>query len=144
RGQRSTIGLVVAIAATFIATVPARPQTRTVAITRVSVVDVIDGRILQNSTVTIRGNAIASVTRNGPARDAQVVNGEGKFLIPGLWDMHAHMEMTGASWLPLYVANGVTGIRDMGSALDSILNMREATASGRVLGPGVFAAGRSE
>ena len=111
-------------------------------ITHVNVVDVVDGRIVPNSTVTIRGKTIASVTQNGtPPRDAQVVDGQGKFLIPGLWDMHAHMEMTGESWLQLYVANGVTGIRDMGSDLDFILKMREATSSGRVLGPRIFAAG---
>jgi hypothetical protein len=55
--------------------------------------------------------------------------------------MHAHTEASGEAWLPLYVANGVTGIRDMGSALDYILRMREATASGRMLGPRILAAG---
>jgi cytosine/adenosine deaminase-related metal-dependent hydrolase len=105
-------------------------------------VDIVDGRILQNRTVTIRGRTIASITQNtAPPGDAQVVDGQGKFLIPGLWDMHAHMEMTGESWLQLYVANGVTGIRDMGSALDFILNLREASSSARVLGPRIFAAG---
>jgi hypothetical protein len=69
------------------------------------------------------------------------VDGQGKFLIPGLWDMHAHVEMAGESSLQLYVANGVTGIRDMGSALDFILSLREATASGRTLGPQIVAAG---
>ena len=66
------------------------------------------------------------------------MDGQGKFVIPGLWDMHAHMEMTGESSLQLYVANGVTGIRDMGSALDFILNLREATSSGRTLGPQIL------
>ena len=131
-----------AVAATFIATVSVTPQTRTLAITRVNVVDVVSGRIVPNSTVTIRGRTIASVTQNSaPPADAQVVDGQGMFLIPGLWDMHAHMEATGESWLQLYVANGVTGIRDMGSNLDLILKMRESTASGRMLGPRIFAAG---
>jgi imidazolonepropionase-like amidohydrolase len=131
-----------AVAATFIATVSVTPQTRALAITGVNVVDVVDGRIVPNSTVTIRGKTIASVAQNSvPPGDAQVVDGQGRFLIPGLWDMHAHTEMTGESWLQLDVANGVTGIRDMGSALDLILNLREATASGRVLGPRIFAAG---
>src|SRR2546428_4572175 len=139
--RKITIGLL-SVVATVIATASVIPQTRALAITRVSIVDVVDGRILQNSTVTIRGKTIASTTQNGaPPRDAQVVDGQGKFLIPGLWDMHAHMEMTGESWLQLYVANGVTGIRDMGSTLDFILNLREATSSGRVLGPRIFAAG---
>jgi len=131
-----------AVAATVIATVSAAPRAPTLAITGVNVVDVANGRIVPNSTVTIRGTAIAGVTQNSaPPADARVVDGKGKFLIPGLWDMHAHMEASGASWLQLYVANGVTGIRDMGSDLDLILKMRDATSSGRVLGPRVFAAG---
>ena len=96
--RKITIGLL-SVVATVIATASVIPQTRALAITRVSIVDVVDGRILQNSTVTIRGKTIASITQNGaPPRDAQVVDGQGKFLIPGLWDMHAHMEMTGESW----------------------------------------------
>ncbi len=139
--RKITVALL-AVVATVVATVSVTPQTRALAITRVSVVDVVDGRILQNSTVTIRSKTIASITQNsGPPRDAQVVDGQGKFLIPGLWDMHAHIEMTGESWLQLNVANGVTAIRDMGSTLDFILNLRDATASGRVLGPRIFAAG---
>lgn len=118
------------------------PQTGPLAITRVNVVNVVDGRILPNRTVTISGEVIASVTQDSaPPADARVVDGQGKFLMPGLWDMHAHMEATGASALQLNVANGVTGIRDMGSELDLILNLREATSSGRVLGPRIVAAG---
>jgi len=71
----------------------------------------------------------------------RVVEVREKFLIPGLWDMHAHTQLAGEPWLTLNVANGVTGIRDMGSDLDYILRMREETASGRVLGPRIFAAG---
>ena len=78
---RKVTTCLLAITATFIATVPVTPQTRTLAITRVSVVDVIDGRIVPNSTVTIRGNTIASVTQNSaPPAGARVVDGQGKFL----------------------------------------------------------------
>ena len=129
-------------AAMLVATVAVTPQTPTLAITRVSVVDVIDGRIVPNSIVTIRGETISSVSQNGalPA-DAQVVDGQGKFLIPGLWDMHAHIQGNEKAWLPLYIANGVTGIRDMGADLDFILDIRDATSSGRTLGPRIVAAG---
>jgi imidazolonepropionase-like amidohydrolase len=131
-----------AFAGTFIATVSGAPQIRALAIAHVNVVNVIDGRILANATVTISDATITSVTSKGrPPANARVVDGQGTFLIPGLWDMHAHMEASGASWLPLYVANGVTGIRDMGSDVDLILSMREGTASGRLLGPRIFAAG---
>jgi imidazolonepropionase-like amidohydrolase len=119
----------------------AAPLPRRLAITHVNVVDVVSGRVLPNSTVVIDGGTIASVTQNPPPGGARVFEGQGKFLIPGLWDMHAHMEAAGQSALELYVANGVTGVRDMGSTLDFILKLREATASGRVLGPRIFAAG---
>jgi len=122
--------------------VPLAQETRTLAISGVSVVDVVDGRITANSTVTITGRTIASVTQNGTVPSgAAVIDGRNAFLIPGLWDMHAHMEMSGAAWLPLYVANGVTGIRDMGSDLDLILRMRDDVSAGRVVGPRIFAAG---
>ena len=117
-------------------------QTRTIAITRVNVVDVVGGRIVPNSTVTISGDIILSVTQNRDApANARVVEGQGKFIIPGLWDMHAHIQGSGEAWLQLYVANGVTGIRDMGADLDFILGMRDAVASGLVLGPRIIAAG---
>jgi imidazolonepropionase-like amidohydrolase len=117
-------------------------QTRRLVIVGVSVVDVVAGRIVPDRAVTIEGDVIAAVTSTASAPSgAQVVDGRGAFLIPGLWDAHAHMEASGAAWLPLYVANGVTAIRDMGSQVDLILRMREDTASGRVLGPRVFAAG---
>jgi imidazolonepropionase-like amidohydrolase len=129
-------------AAMLVATVAVTPQTRTLAVTRVSVVDVIDGRIVPNSTVTIRGETISSVSQNGALpTDAQVIDGQGKFLIPGLWDMHAHIQGNEKAWLPLYIANGVTGIRDMGADLDFILDIRDATSSGRMLGPRIVAAG---
>jgi len=139
--RKATICLL-SLAATFITAVSVAPQTQALAITRVNVIDVVDGRIVPNSTVTIRGKTIVSVAQNSaPRGGARIVDGQGKFVIPGLWDMHAHMEATGESSLQLYVANGVTGIRDMGSALDVILNLREATSSGRTLGPQIVAAG---
>src|SRR5437773_3881461 len=127
---------------------PGTPPERTLAISHVNVIDVVEGRIIPNSTVTIRGMTITSVMQNGsvPA-DATVIDGRGKFLVPGLWDMHSHVgggtSLTAwhAAWLKLYVANGVTGIRDMGSDLDLILEMRAATAARRVLGPRIFTAG---
>lgn len=133
---------VLAVGGVLVATASVAPQTRALAITGVNVVDVTDGKIVSNATVTITGAAITRVSPNRAApANARLVDGRGTFLIPGLWDMHAHMEATGEPWLQLYVANGVTGIRDMGSQIDLILKMRDATASGRVLGPRIFAAG---
>jgi Amidohydrolase family len=138
--MRSSIQI--ALAAAALASVSLAAQTRSLAITRINVVDVTTGRIIPNSTVVVDGSTIADVTPDGKApANAQIVDGQNRFLIPGLWDMHAHTEASGEAWLPLYVANGVTGIRDMGSALDYILQMRAATASGRILGPRIVAAG---
>jgi imidazolonepropionase-like amidohydrolase len=129
-------------AAILIATGVITAQTTSLVITNVNVVDVVDGRIVPNSTVTISGPIITDVTREGaPPKDARVVDGRDKFLMPGLWDMHAHIQVNEKAWLPLYVANGVTGIRDMGADLEFILAIREATASGRTLGPRIVAAG---
>jgi imidazolonepropionase-like amidohydrolase len=137
-----TAALLLAVVATLATAVPAGSQTQTLAITRVTVVDVADGRLMPNSTVTIAGGKITAVTANGRApAGARIVDGQGKFLVPGLWDMHAHMEASGESALQLSVAHGVTGLRDMGSDLGLILKMRDATASGRVIGPRIFAAG---
>lgn len=111
---RIVTSCLLSVAGTVIASCSETPQTRTLAITRVNVVDIVDGRVTPHSTVTISAETIASVTPNGvPPADARVVDGQGKFLIPGLWDMHAHIEAGGESWLQLYVANGVTGVRDM-------------------------------
>src|SRR5262245_4127001 len=129
--DRRTITYLVFVAATIFANASLRAQARALVITRVNVFDVVNRRIVHDRTVTISGGIIASIKPNtAPPSDARVVDGRGKFLIPGLWDMHAHMEMTGESWLQLYAANGVTSIRDMGSDLDFILKLREATSSG--------------
>ena len=78
---------------------------------------------------------------------ARIVDGSGKFLIPGLWDMHVHTIM--GDWmpgatritLPLMVANGVTGIRTMGDELPTILQWRDAVAQGKLLGPRMVSSG---
>jgi imidazolonepropionase-like amidohydrolase len=78
---------------------------------------------------------------------ATTVDGRGKYLIPGLWDMHVH-EVFG-DWLPrneqvvplLFVANGVTGVRDMGGDLDVLKEWRARIAAGQMLGPRMYIAG---
>ncbi len=122
-----------------------RAQAReTLAITHVTVVDVKTGQVAPNSTVTIDSDrgVIASITANGePSSDVRVIDAPGKFVIPGLWDMHAHHQASGEVSLPLYLANGVTGTRDMGSDLDFVLQLRQATASSVMVGPRIVAAG---
>jgi hypothetical protein len=120
----------------------AASRARAVAITNVSLVDVTAGTIEANSTVIITGDTISAAGRQVvPPRAAQVVDATGKFLIPGLWDMHAHYAATGEGSPELYVANGVTGTRDMGSDLDLVLRLRNETASATRVGPMLVVAG---
>ena len=116
-------------------------------IQHVAVVDVVAGRVLPDMTVEIRGRTIAamdSAPRIRVTRGARIVDGRGRYLIPGLWDMHVHLSFpVGAAqiFLPLMVANGVLGARDMHSFLLPILSLKRAVASGAQIGPRLFVAG---
>ncbi|HLM57401.1 MAG TPA: amidohydrolase family protein [Pyrinomonadaceae bacterium] len=117
---------------------------RPLALTRVTVVDATGGPARPDMTVVIEGGRIAAVGRSGGVRiprGARVVDARGKFLIPGLWDAHTHHQASGAESLPLFVANGVTATRDMGSDLEFILNLRRGVEAGAVPGPRIVAAG---
>lgn len=119
---------------------PALPDSQPVAITHVTVIDVEHGRRLPGQTVLTEGNRITVVAAAAAVRvpaGARVINGRGKFLIPGLWDMHAHAVLRWAVAAPLYLANGVLGLREMGTALplDSIAAHRKALRAGHIAGP---------
>lgn len=71
---------------------------------------------------------------------ATIVDASGKFLIPGLWDMHAHIRDPEREF-PMLIANGVLGVRDMGGVPERIFLQRELVAGGAVLGPRIVACG---
>ena len=121
---------------------------QTLSITHANVIDVRTGQSHPDTTVVIDGRRIVSVERHGPARAiGRVVNAQGRFLIPGLWDMHTHVffDRTATDGrdliLPSFVAFGVTGIRDMGSALDPVLEARSEVAAHHLLGPRMIVSG---
>lgn len=97
---------------------------------------------LPDSSIVLRNGRIAAV---GPRskikipRHAQVVDANGKFILPGLWDMHAHFEQV--EWGPIYLAAGVTTVRDCGNEFEFITAVRDAIAQGRGLGPRLLLAG---
>jgi imidazolonepropionase-like amidohydrolase len=72
-------------------------------------------------------------------KDATVIDEQGKTILPGLWDMHAHFEQV--EWGPIYLAAGVTTVRDVGNELEFITAVRDAVANGRGLGPRLLMAG---
>lgn len=109
----------------------------TIALTHVTVIDATGSRPQPNMTVLVRGERIVALGRYGDVpipRGAQVVNLTGKFLIPGLCDMHVHSAGLEAVDPPLYLANGVTTVREMsGSPL--LHEWRDRVEDGTLLGP---------
>jgi imidazolonepropionase-like amidohydrolase len=123
---------------------PASAQ-QPLAFTHVTVIDGAHSTARRDHTVIIRGNRIVAVAPSRAVRvpaGAHVVNGRGKFLIPGLWDMHVHTAIIGGrELLSLYVANGVTGVRDMGGDWATLSAWRDEIADGRLVGPRIIASG---
>jgi imidazolonepropionase-like amidohydrolase len=110
------------------------------ALTHVTIIDATGAAPQTGKTVIIVGNRIDAIieARAPIPKGARVVSAEGTFLIPGLWDMHVHL---GARDLPLLVANGVTGVRDMGSALADVDAWRAQIAAGTLVGPQIVRVG---
>src|SRR5215469_6522581 len=114
-------------------------QTQTVspalALTHVTVIDATGAPAKPDMTVIISGGHITelgSTAKTHPPHDAQIVDATGKFLIPGLWDMHVHWGDT--DYLTLFLANGVTGIRIMwGQARQQ--EWRRQSEAGQLLAP---------
>jgi imidazolonepropionase-like amidohydrolase len=121
----------------------AAPQT--IAFTRVTVIDPASAAVRRDLTVVITGNRISALGKTGEVampKGAQVVDATGKFMIPGLWDMHAHFAYEAGDvekiYFPLQVINGVTGVRDMGSVghpIERIKDWRARIAEGKLIGP---------
>jgi imidazolonepropionase-like amidohydrolase len=119
------------------------PPAHVLAITGGTVIDVTGKRRpLSDATVVVIDGQISAV---GAARSvkvpagATVIDATGKTLIPGLWDMHAHFEQV--EWGPIYLASGVTTVRDVGNELEFITSVRDAIASGKGVGPRLLLAG---
>jgi hypothetical protein len=120
------------------------------AITHVTLIDATGAAPQPDMTVFLADEQIAAI---GPSKSVfipsktKTFDATGKFLIPGLVDMHAHL--TGASEptgsrefiLPLLLANGITTVRDMGGDLESLLKLRHEINDGKLLAPRIFFAG---
>jgi len=126
------------------------PQKPVLAITHVTVIDATGAAPQTDRTVLIHDQRIAAISafESTPIpRETQVVDGVGKFLIPGLADMHVHL--TGAGEpngsrefiLPLLLANGITMVRDMGGKVEFLSQLRHEIETGGRLGPQIFFTG---
>lgn len=115
------------------------------AITHVTLIDGTGAPPARDVTVLLEGDEIRRI---GPADEirvptgAAVIDGSGRFLLPGFWDMHVHVShsLGGPQALPAFLAHGVIGVRDVGSS-DSIAVWARETASGTHRGPRILLAG---
>ena len=112
------------------------------AIVNARLVDGTGAPAVERATIVVRDGRIAAA---GPAAATQVppgmpiVDAAGKTVLPGLWDMHAHVGL--AEWGPVYLASGVTSARDMGGEFEVVTALRDAWAAGRAPGPRLLLAG---
>jgi imidazolonepropionase-like amidohydrolase len=115
---------------------------RQVAIVGGTILDMTGRKPIPNGTVVIGDGRITAV---GPSNriavppQATVVRAAGKTVMPGLWDMHAHFEQV--EWGPIYLAAGITTVRDVGNELEFVAAVRDAVAAGKGLGPRMLLAG---
>ena len=126
------------------------PPPATLAVTHVTLIDGSGSDGQEDMTVLVDGDRIVAV---GSAADlatddsVPTVDGQGRFLIPGLWDLHVHLannpevEIAPERQLALYLAHGVVGVRDMGSDWQKIQSLRQQVAAGEIQAPEIVASG---
>ncbi len=116
-----------------------------VAITHATVIDPDVATPRRDMTIVIRGTRVERVVRSAPGAvpaGARVIDATGKYVIPGMWDMHVHNDFAGGrTLLPLYIANGVTGVRDMNGRLGNLRAFQRDIAAGTLVGPRMVVSG---
>jgi hypothetical protein len=110
----------------------------------VTIVDPVTERLTAGARVVIRDGRIESAGPRAEIRippGARRIDAAGQFLIPGLWDMHVHVGKIEPEWFPLYLANGITGVREMAAGSGAVAPQRQYqqdVGAGRRLGPRLF------
>lgn len=118
------------------------PQAKPTAIVGGKLIDVATGASIDNAVILLEGGLIKATGRSGELaipKDYTVIHAEGKTILPGLWDMHAHFEQ--AEWGPAYLAAGVTTVRDCGNEFEYINAIQGAIDGGKGIGPHILKAG---
>jgi imidazolonepropionase-like amidohydrolase len=125
--------LIVLLPASFVAQTGPVSSTESLAFTHVTVIDMTGAAPKPDMTLVVIGNRIAAVAKTGKVpipKNARVIDATGKYLIPGLWDMHAHvfhyrLPLPPDEYdFPLFIANGVTGVREMWTRVDKMDQIR--------------------
>ncbi len=129
---------------TPVSTAQNKPAAAPIVIAHATVINPGTSSMQANRTVVITGDHITSVSdaaKFQPPKNARVIDATGQYLIPGLWDMHVHSAF--GDWfpggrdiiLPLFIANGVTGVRDMGGDAPVLFEWRKEITDGKIVGP---------
>ena len=117
----------------------------------VTVIDTYSGNLSENQSIAVIGDSIAAILNDESAKiwkAKKKVNASGKFVIPGLWDMHVHfgggdsLITENKNLLPLYIANGVTTVRDCSADISpAVFEWKAEVNKGSLLGPNIFSSG---
>jgi imidazolonepropionase-like amidohydrolase len=142
--RRSVTLVVVFLVVSACASVSSAPSGDAIAIVGVTVIDPSSAEpATPNQTIVISDGVIRAILPSSqpiPA-SARRVDGRGKYAIPGLWDAHVHFMNTGVTALPLFVAHGVTSVREMGGFIDSTRAWQARMKAGTLVGPRIFTPG---
>lgn len=117
-------------------------RTGTFAFTGATLIDGTNKAPVANATVVTRDGRIVAAGEGKSVsipKDATRIDVRGKYIIPGLWDMHAHYEQV--EWGPIYLAAGVTTVRDLGNEFEFITAVRDQINSGKGVGPHMLLGG---
>jgi imidazolonepropionase-like amidohydrolase len=135
---------------TPLSTAQNKPAPAPIVIAHATVINPSTSSVQANRTVVITGDHITSVSdaaKFQSPKNARVIDAAGQYLIPGLWDMHVHSAF--GDWfpggrdiiLPLFIANGVTGVRDMGGDAPVLFEWRKQITDGKIVGPRMVISG---
>ena len=118
----------------------------------VNIINVVDGSTKRNAAIVLEGGDILAIgefeTLRKKFAKSKVIDGKNKFVIPGLWDMHIHLEGAdlvpdNKALLPVFIAYGITTVRDCASDLgEQVLKWRSEINHDSLVGPTIFTAGK--
>ncbi len=122
-------------------------STSVIFIKNIDIVDVLSGEVVTNQDVVVKNDVIYFIGKSfseSIPEHSTIIVGTGKYLCPGLWDMHFHLcwdNDNDTLLFPLLLANGITGIRDMGGDLTIMRNFKREVQDVEIAGPEIFGAG---
>jgi imidazolonepropionase-like amidohydrolase len=149
---RSGVLVTLAVTATgLLAATASQAPSADLVIMRARVVDVRNGEITPGRSIVIRGDTIVAIVDSAAGarfQSKQIVDANGRHVVPGLWDMHMHfgggdtLIHENRVLLPLFLAHGITGVRDAaGDLASTVLAWRDSVARGLLEGPTIFTSG---